>query len=68
MLSLTDVVTLKSEIKERFGFELHYHDACPKPYYTLDQRNEDAERFITEFLADRGERPSFSKDGLHFTV
>lgn len=68
MITLSDILELKHEIKLNFGAELHFHDVCPKPYFTLDSRDEAVESFIVRYLAERKQRPRFSEDHLQFTV
>lgn len=68
MLSLFEISKLKSEIKSKFNTELHYHDACPKGYFTLDEDNENIVKFIEDFFAERKLQPKFSDDRLHFVA
>lgn len=68
MLSLLDISKLKSEVKDRFNADLHYHDACPRGYFTLDEHNENIVKFIEDFLAERKLQPKFSEDYLHFVA
>jgi hypothetical protein len=37
MLNLSDIVILKYELSDTYGTRLHYHDVCPKPFFTLEQ-------------------------------
>lgn len=46
MLSLSDISALKRELESRFGVELHFHDVCPKLYFTIEARNKAVESFI----------------------
>ena len=64
MLNLNEIVELKSQVKSRFGVTLHFHDACPKAFFTLDKQSRDAEKFIEEFLSQRKLFPRFSDDRL----
>lgn len=68
MLSLLEISKLKSEIKSRFHTELHYHDACPKGYFTLDKYNENIGKFIEDFMSERRLQPKFADNGLHFVA
>lgn len=68
MLSLSDITELKREIKSRFGAELHFHDVCPRPYFTIEKTDKDIESFISEFLDSRKYHPKFSENHLQFTV
>ena len=68
MISLSDISALKREVESRFGVELHFHDVCPKPYFTLESRNEAVESFISDYLESRNLYPAFSENCLQFTV
>lgn len=68
MLSLSDISALKREVESRFEVKLHFHDVCPKPYFTLETRNEAVESFISDFLENRNYYPEFSENYLQFTV
>lgn len=68
MLSLSDILELKNEIKLNFGAELHFHDVCPKPFFTLDSADKAVEDFIVEYLAERKQYPRFSENHLQFIV
>ncbi|MCH5298074.1 MAG: hypothetical protein J1E85_10465 [Ruminococcus sp.] len=68
MLSIFEISKLKSEIKSKFNTELHYHDACPKGYFTLDEDNENIVKFIEDFFAERNLQLKFSDDRLHFVA
>lgn len=68
MLSLSDILELKKEIKSQFEVQLHFHDVCPKPYFTIENSYEAVEEFISKFLESRNYYPKFSDNHLQFTV
>lgn len=68
MISLSDIVELKKELKDIYGVELHFHDVCPKPYFTLDRKDESVKNYISDFLRNKSLKAVFSKDDTHFTV
>ena len=68
MLNLSDIVILKYELSDTYGTRLHYHDVCPKPFFTLEQTDSEIQSCIADFLQKRGYSPHFSDDGLQFTV
>ena len=68
MLSLNEICILKNELDTRFGVNLHFHDVCPTPFFTLEKSDEEAEKFIEEFLESKRLSPRFSEDGKQFVV
>ena len=68
MLKISDIIQLKQELAEKHSVVLHYHDVCPKPFFTLEQTGEEIQNVITAFLQKRGYSPRFADDGLQFTV
>ena len=68
MLSFSEIIQLKQELADRTGADLHYHDVCPKPFFTLERTDSDIRSCITEFLAQKRHVPRFSDDGLQFTA
>ena len=68
MLNLNEIVELKNQVKSRFGVTLHFHDACPKAFFTLDLQNDDAEKYIEQFLSQRKLSARFSDDRLQFVL
>lgn len=64
---------LISEIKrltaEKFGIHLHYHDSCGSGmYFSLDERNDEAARFIEDYFKARNLKVSVAPSGLTFSV
>ena len=68
MLKISDIILLKQELDETYNVVLHYHDVCPKPFFTLEQTGEEIQNDITAFLQKRCYSPRFSDDRLQFTV
>lgn len=68
MLSFSEIVKLKSILKTDFAATLHFHDVCPKPYFTLDKTGAEIQVAICSFLSQRYQTATFSSDGLHFTI
>ena len=51
MLTLSEIVELKSIVKSGAGAELHFHDVCPKPFFTLDKTDPKIQNIIDTFLS-----------------
>ena len=68
MLKISDIIQLKQELAVKHSVVLHYHDVCPKPFFTLEQTGEEIQNVITAFLQKRGYSTRFANDGLQFTV
>ena len=68
MLNFSEIIQLKQELADRTGADLHYHDVCPKPFFTLEHTNSEIREYITDYLRKKRYAPQFSEDGLQFTV
>lgn len=68
MLSLSDIMKMKKELNDVYGAQLHFHDVCPKPFFTLDKTNDEIKNYIYDFLRAKNLTASFSDDDTHFTV
>jgi hypothetical protein len=68
IISLTDAITFKEEIKQAFQIELHFHDGCGGQYFSLDAGDASREESIRQYFASKQLRAFFSPDGLQFTV
>ena len=68
MLNLSEIIELKQELADKTGAELHYHDVCPKPFFTLERSDSEIQTCITEYLGRKRYTPRFSDNGLQFTV
>ena len=68
MLSFSEITELKNILKQKFGADLHFHDVCPKPYFTLDKSAKEIQEAIGAFLSARHMCAAYSSDGLHFTI
>lgn len=68
MINISDIILLKQELAEKYSTVLHYHDVCPKPFFSLEQTGKEIQSEITMFLKKRGYTPRFSDDGSQFTV
>lgn len=68
MLSFSEIVKLKSILQTDFDTTLHFHDVCPKPYFTLDKTDAEIQVAICSFLSQSHHTATFSSDGLHFTI
>ena len=68
MLNFSEIIELKQELADRTGAELHYHDVCPKPFFTLERSDSEIQTCITEILGKKHYAPRFSDNGLQFTV
>ena len=68
MLNLSEIIQLKEQLHEKYDAELHYHDVCPKPFFTMEQTSAEIQSCITAFLESKRCVPRFSNDGLQFTV
>ena len=68
MLSFSEIIELKNCLQKNYQVQIHYHDVCPKPFFTLNKNNEEIADFIGSFLNKSNHEAVFSSDGLHFTV
>ena len=68
ILALSDITKLKKEINDRFAVRIHFHDGCGGQYFSLDERNDEIQKYITAYFADMNMQAVFSEDGLYFTV
>lgn len=68
MLTFSEIIELKNSLQKNFGAQLHFHDVCPKPFFTLDKTDNETAGFICSFLGNLHHQAIFSSDGLHFTV
>ena len=68
MLTLSEIVELKSIVKSGAGAELHFHDVCPKPFFTLDKTDPKIQNIIDTFLSSKKRFAVYSSDGLQFTI
>ena len=68
MLNFSEIIQLKQELAENYNVDLHYHDVCPKPFFTLEQTSGDIQGYITDYLQKKSYAPCFSDDRLQFTV
>ena len=68
MLNLSEIIELKKELDKVYHTDLHYHDVCPKPFFTLEHTNSEIREYITDYLRKKRYAPQFSEDGLQFTV
>lgn len=68
ILSLTDVITLKQEVKNLFSAEVHFHDHCGGQYFTLEETGDELKKYIIQFFAEKNGTAVFSQDGLQFTI
>lgn len=51
MLTLSEIVELKSIVKTGADTELHFHDVCPKPFFTLDKTDSEIQEIINTYLS-----------------
>ena len=68
MLTLSEIVELKSIVGSGTGTELHFHDVCPKPFFTLDRTDPKIQSIINTFLSSKKHLAVYSSDGLQFTI
>ena len=50
MLSFSEIIELKNCLQKNYQVQLHYHDVCPKPFFTLNKNNKKIADFIGSFL------------------
>ena len=50
MLSFSEIIELKHCLQKNYQVQLHYHDVCPKPFFTLNKNNEEIADFIGSIL------------------
>lgn len=66
MLNLNEICEIINETRVRFNAKLHFHDVCPTPFFTLDEPDEQAEKFITDYFAKKNLTVKFSDDHKQF--
>ena len=52
MLTLSEIVELKDTLRYGSDSELHYHDVCPKPYFTLDRTEPKIQKISVQIKKD----------------
>jgi len=68
ILTLFEVNKLKKEVFDRFSAKIHFHDGCGGQYFSLDESNDELQKYITAYFTDMNIQAAFSEDGLYFTV
>ena len=69
VLTINEVIQLKSQLAETFGAQLHFHDACGAQSFSLDAPATGAlQSWITEQIKKMGGTVHFSPSGKEFTV
>ena len=68
MLTLSEIIELKNTLIYGSDSELHYHDVCPKPFFTLDKTDTEIQEIINTFLSSKKYVAVYSADGLQFTI
>lgn len=68
ILTLFEVNKLKKEVFDRFSAKIHFHDGCGGQYFSLDESNDELQKYITAYFTDMNIQAVFSEDGLYFTV
>ena len=68
MLTLSEIVELKNIVRSGTGAELHFHDVCPKPFFTLDKPDPEIQNIIDTYLSSKKHVAVYSADGLQFTI
>lgn len=62
-----EAVEIKQVLKNKFNIYLHFHDACPKQYFSFDEiPNNAVIDFINNYFDKKGMKPVFLKNGLEF--
>ena len=68
ILTLSEVTKLKKEVIDRFSAQIHFHDGCGGQYFSLDESNDELQKYIIAYFTDIKMQAVFSEDGLYFTV
>lgn len=68
ILTLSDAVKLKNEIKEKFSTEIHFHDGCGGQHFSIDNPTEELKEFITAYFSKQNTTVRFSENGDLFSV
>lgn len=66
--SITEVVALKKEIREKFSVEIHFHDGCGGQYFTLEEPAKALKGALVSFFAAKGLKAVFTENGGSFVV
>ena len=68
ILTLSEVNTIKKEVSDRFSVQIHFHDGCGGQCFSLDESNDELQKYITAYSTDMNMHAVFSEDGLYFTI
>lgn len=64
-MDYSKIAELKKFVEEKHGQVLHFHDTCGSGvYFSLDKKNEDIEKFLTEYFEKLGKKIKISENGL----
>jgi len=67
VISLFKIIELKKQIVEKFGINMHVHDASPSQFFSFDEKvSDELKEFVKEFFKSEKVRIVFSSDGLEF--
>lgn len=67
-ISIDDVIQLKNKLKSSLNASVHFHDACQRQYFTLEQNSPELTDMITKFFLEKGANVIFSENKLQFTL
>jgi hypothetical protein len=68
ILTFSDVSAFKNEVQNKFGVNVHFHDGCGGQYFSLDEVNEEVNKYISQYFSHLNLQADFSSNGLQFTV
>ena len=69
ILSLYDVIDLKKEASDRFGYTIHMHDACGgQSFSTEEPMSGELKTYIEQFCTEKGLTVQFMEGGKFFGV
>lgn len=68
VLSLTEVADLKQKLRDAFGVELHFHDACGGQHFSVEQSSEELRAFIAQYFSEKQLKVDFYNGGRGFGV
>lgn len=68
VLTLDDVLDLKEYVQERFGVDVHYHDACGGQSFEVANMTPDLKNYLTGYFDGQHLHASFSDTDGFFSV
>lgn len=66
IIDLFEIIDLKQILTEKFGVELHIHDACGGQYFSVDGLTPDAKTYIIDYFRQKEYGVIFNSEDKEF--